>query len=226
MSEKIKKYESFLKGATNSKNLEIKVPLFTGHDADIDPNKNGADLLKDINLSDDKSFQALNKRQDDLNNDFEEYKKRNSLDADLHKNIKNTLSKTHSGTVKLNKKIIYMGDLNSSAQKIWGNIMDSDRTSEERNNTKRVLNEAYSNPIHRKNLSRKELAYINKLPEQIAAREKQRKADLEESVKFFSDLEAMYEFRRKTEEADLDLEKLLEKKREPAQGLAYLLGMD
>jgi hypothetical protein len=63
-------------------------------------------------------------------------------------------------------------DNNSSYQKIWEKIMDSDSSPEEKTNTRRTLNNAYNNPILRKNMSQKELAYINKLPKKEVVEEK------------------------------------------------------
>ena len=216
MSEIIKKHLAAQKFLTKAKYLtkDFKVPLFTGSEADI---------VKEIKPEN--SLSTLVKKQDVLDKEVKEFKIKNHLDKEEpNKNLKQLLNKTY-GAVKMNPRKDYNYKALDGVS-TWRVIRDSATSYEDQIGIKQTLNKAYTDPISRKLMDYEDLKFIGKTPEQLLEKEKKRKEEVAETVKFYSDLEAMREFRKQTEETDRSFEKLIEKKKEPAQGLAYLLGMD
>ena len=264
MSEKIKKYQSYLKGATQAKNLEVKVPLNIGTEIDLFfPKKelpvSGQEttsskiLTKQEKIKKDKTQLEIDLERirtdpegyvEDLvdlynceDNDTKESKTESKPEIKTetirNKNTLNYLNKTKpskiNGAINLKPKKDYRFR-SFDGVNTWSLIRDTATTAEEKNNVKQILNKNYSNSRQRASMDEEDLKFINKHPSQLKEIEEKKKAAAEESARFERDLAAMREFRTESEVVDRSFEKFLEelnrKEKEPAQGLAYLLGMD
>ena len=260
MSEIIKKYQSYLKGATQAKNLEVKVPLNIGTEIDLffpkkelpvsgqgtasskiltkkeKIKKDKTQLEKDLELirtNPEKYVEDLVDLYNCEDNDTKENIPEIKTETIRNKNTLNYLNKTKpskiNGAVNLKPKKDYRFR-SFDGVNTWSLIRDTATTAEEKNNVKQILNKNYSNSRQRESMDEEDLKFINKHPTQLKEIEEKKKAAAEESARFERDLAAMREFRTESEVVDRSFEKFLKelnrREKKPAQGLAYLLGMD